>query len=218
MVYEQAFADLRDRLIALVDNPPYRFRDTLRAAAIAHSARRSSFFGVADAKIDAAEREMGIKFPGTLRTYFQRMGTEAGDLFRGSDRARLTDLLAFRLEANALVQACGADPLPETAIVFLFHQGYSFSYQLGVAYGAADTAPDDGPVFTYVEGDPAPRQAAPSLMAFLEAEVEQHEEVSRMFHEQGGYYLTISNGQVREQYPALSARPRPLDTADQFVD
>ena len=218
MVYEKACADLRDRMIALVDNPPYRFRNTTRAEAEAYQARRKDYRGNTPNEIDDAESSLGIRFPSALRTYFAMMGETAGDLFRGSERARLSDLREHRADADELLEDCSADRLPAEAVVFLFHQGYTFSYQLGAVTTSGKPAPEDGPVYIYVEGDDAPRQAAPSLLAYFEAQVAQHENVARGFREQGGYYLTVSGRQVREQFPALSERPRPLETADQFID
>ena len=218
MDYEQACADLRDRLIALVDNPPYRFRDTTRAEAEAYQARRRAFHGNTADEIDKTECLLGVRFPLSLRAYFGVMGEAAGDLFRGSDRARLSRLSSYHVDANSLFEECTGARLPDEAIVFFFHQGYTFSYQFGVLPTSGTPVPDDGPVFAYVEGKKVPQQASPGLIAYLEAEVAQQEDVCRRFHEQGGYYVTVQNGRLHERYPALSTRPRPLETPDQFVD
>jgi hypothetical protein len=68
----------------------------------------------------------------------------------------------LRAGAEDLLRRCGSrDTLPEPALVYLMHQGYYFVYVL------ADRASEDPPVFSYLEGDPAPVEKAESFSAWL---------------------------------------------------
>lgn len=96
------------------------------------------------------------------------------------------------------------ESLPPDAVVFLFHQGYTFAYL--IANGMFDS-----PVCRYTEGDPRASVIAPGFAAFLDAELQLAERVYAQEREQGGYYLTVDGGYVTRTYPSLSSGDRPLE-------
>jgi len=210
-----SLSDLSRRLIALAETPPFRFRDTPRAQARAYLQNRARIAGYDRDEIAAAEAALGLNLPQALAEFYRLMGRARAGLFAGSDLAPIEALADLTAELPHFVQA-GGPPIPKTYICFMTHQGY-------VAYAMPGTPPGaprapDAPVFALIEGEAAPRQAAASLAAYLDAEVRLMEEVHEMQRANGGYYLTLAEGRVRETHPALNDRPRPLDTEDAFLD
>ncbi len=204
--------DTCQRLVAMADDPPYRFLDTSRRDAESYQQRKKTFVGYSAAEVSAAEQRLGVEFPTVFRAYMESFGKAQGDLFRGSDLAGLDDLEDFKADAEELMREFGAEGrLLRNAVVFLFHQGYSF------AFISAD-GDFDSPVFWYVEGDKTWSQSAAGFAEFMDAQICIAEKNHREFHERGGYYVTIGEGDVTESYPALAKGDRPLDGVDSFKD
>ena len=199
-------ADWKRRLIALADNPPYVFRDTPDHLIEQHYRRLTTFVGYSDAEISEAEARLRVQFPVVFRTYLREMGKSPGDLFCGSELAGLADFEQFRRDAmELLAETDPALTLPAEAVVFLFHQGYTFMYVL--AEGGFDSPP-----MHWTETEREPREVAPTFAEMLDAELQLMESNNRASHEQGGYYLTLyPEGGSRQSYPALASGERPLD-------
>jgi hypothetical protein len=136
------------------------------------------------------------------------MGKSPGDLFRGSERAGIGDFEQFRTDALELMAETDSGlSLPHDAVVFLFHQGYTFVYLRAVGRF-------DGPILQYVETERESRQAAATFADMVDAELRLMESNDRNFREQGGYYLTLHpDGGTSQLHPALSSGERPLDQA-----
>jgi hypothetical protein len=204
--------NVRDRLVALANNPPYRFVDTSRHDADAYQQRKRTFVGYSEAEIAAAENRLGVLFPAVFREYLATFGKAAGDLFCGSDLAGIADFEQFKIDAEELLAESGLnEPLPKNAIVFLFHQGYTFLYFL--ADGAFDA-----PVYQYVEGDERAAEIGAGFARVIDSEIGLAEENSRNIQASGGYYVSVSNGSVTTTYPAPSSGKRALDGPDRFND
>lgn len=196
----------------MAEDPPYRFLRTPRREAEAFRRRKMTFAGYDTGEVEAAERALGVALPAVFRAYLQTIGRRRGDLFRGSDLADLGDFAAFKDDADALLHQSEADqPLPAGAVVFLFHQGYSFDFF--VAEGGFDS-----PVFRYVEGRKAFEPCAAGFADYIGAEIDLQEDVHRSLHRRGGYYVTIRDGTISESHPALGEGERPLDHPDRFAD
>lgn len=203
---------VRRRLAALAADRPYRFLGTARRDAEAYQSRKTAFLGWDAETVSAAERALRVDFPAVFRAYLLGLGRSGGDLFRGSDIAGPKDLARFRADAQALMHESGVrERLPANAVAFLFHQGYSFAFF--VAQGGFDS-----PVFAFVEGSRGCRPSADGFAAYLDGEVRAAEEAHRSFHRQGGYYVSIRDGMIKETFPARSKGDRPLDHADMFTD
>lgn len=199
------------RLVAMIDDRPFRFLDTTRRDAERYLAERKTFCGFSEEEIAAAEARLGGEFPRVFRTYLRRMGRAPGELFCGSDLAEVADLAEFREVALELFR--GSDvttSLPTNAAVFLLHQGYS------LAYVVADGS-EDGPVFTYAEGENAPRIGAPTFAAFVDGELTACEEGQRELRAAGGYYLRVEGSGGAIHFPARASGERPLDGPDRFA-
>lgn len=205
--------DARRRLTTMADDPPYRFLDTSRGDAQAYQQRKKTFLGHSNAELAAAETRLGVTFPAVFRGYLSELGKACGDLFCGSDLADLASFQQFRLDAEELLRDSNVQhQLPENAIVFLFHQGYSFAFI--VADGGLDC-----PVFQYVEGDEHWSQATAEFAEFVDLEIRLAEQNHHNFHDQGGYYVSIdSDGYASQIYPALADGKPPLDGPDRFTD
>jgi hypothetical protein len=200
------FDDVRNRLTAMADDPPFRFVDTPGRDAEGYLQRMRTFLGYPEEEIARAEQRLGVIFPSVFRQFLLLMGRQRGELLVGSDVAGLEDFEEFRAEAIQLMAESGADvSLPANAVVFLFHQGYSFAFL--IADGMFDSA-----VHQYAEGDHQASVVAPGFAPFLDAELNLAEQVHRQAHEQGGYYLTVAGKSVTRTYPALNSGDRPLET------
>jgi len=197
--------DVCKRLTAMADDPPFRFVDTPERDAEAYLKRLKTFAGYSEPEVARAEQRLGVVFPTVFRTFLLSMGRDRGELLAGSDLAGVEGFEKFRANAIELMSKSRADEsLPPNAVVFLFHQGYSFAYL--IADGAFDSA-----VHHYTERDRGPSVVAPGFAAFLDAELRLAEQVHRQSHEHGGYYLTIDGGYVTQTHPALNSGDRPLD-------
>lgn len=178
-------------MIALADNPDYVFRETPQDLIDAHYRQLTIFSGYAESEVASAEERFGFRFPLVFRQYLLEMGKSCGDLFRGSDLAGIEGWESFRDDANALIAE--VEPgliLPSDAAVFLFHQGYNFSYFL--ASGGFDAS-----VMNWMEGEREPRQISESFAGMVDAELRLMEEVNRKSRERGGHYRTVhADGRV----------------------
>jgi hypothetical protein len=199
-------AGWKRRLIALADTPEYVYRNTPQHLIEQNYRRLTTFVGYSEAEVAAAEAQLGVQFPTVFRQYLLEMAKSPGDLFGGGDLAGLAELEQFR--AAALDLMAETDPaliLPPEAVVFLFHQGYTFLYVL--ACGGFD-----GPPMQWIEAESEPRPVAPAFADMVDAELQLMERNSRAFRERGGYYKTLyPGGGSSMRFPALDSGERPLD-------
>lgn len=196
---------IRKRLIAIANNPPYRYIDTSAKDRAAYETRKRSFTGYADEEIVAVETSLGVRFPAVYRAYLRIMGITHGDLFRGSNVASINDYKEHRTFAQDLIEEEDVDwQLDDKAVVFLEHQGYTFYYF--IADGGFDSA-----IFQYVEGDEAAEQCSSGFAEMIDAEVTLAEQNNQRSHESGGYFLTVQDGYVSESHPARASGIRPID-------
>lgn len=199
----------KQRLIKLADHPEYVFRDTPQNLIDAHYNRLTNFVGYTEADVVAAEGELRGHFPTVFRQYLLEMAKSPGNLFCGSELAGISDFAQFR--AGALELLAETDPaltLPSSAAVFLFHQGYTFTYIL--AEGGFD-----GPPMYWMEAEREPHQVASTFAEMIDAELRLMENNNRTFREQGGYYLTLHpDGGASQTHPARASSERPLDHAE----
>jgi SMI1-KNR4 cell-wall len=112
-------------------------------------------------EVEALERQLGVVFPEAYKAFLLILGRDGGPDFVGSD-CTIGEVPTLREGAERLLRAQGSPfRLPEQAVVFLMHQGYSFLFFV------ADGTVEDPPVFAYLEGDPGPIQKAESFSAWL---------------------------------------------------
>ena len=201
-------AEWKRRLTAMAEEPPYVFRDTPPQLVEAHRRRLTTFAGYSESEVAEAEARLGVRFPAVYRAFLREMAKSPGELFRGSDLAGVGDFERFR--EDALVMLSDLDPppsLPREAVVFLWHQGYTFIFLL--AGGGFDAPP-----MQWMEDHPEPRQVAPAFAAMVDAELGMMERGRAELRARGGYYLTLRpDGGSTETYPAPASGERPLDAA-----
>src|SRR6266849_2554453 len=92
-------SDVQRRLIALADDPPYRFVRTSEKLAKAYQQRLKTFVGYSEPEVTRVEQKMGVRVPTVFRTYLLSMGKSSADLFRGSQVAGIGDFEQFRKHA-----------------------------------------------------------------------------------------------------------------------
>lgn len=200
---------IQQRLIAIADNPPYRYVNTSANDRAAHEAQRRSFTGYSNQAIAKVESSLGIRFPTVFRAYLRLMGVTHGDLFRGSNVASIDGFNEHREFAEELMEENSVTwSLEDNAVVFIEHQGYTFCYF--IADGGFDSA-----IHQYVEGEESAKQCSASFAEMISAEVDLAERVNRDFRNAGGYFLTVQGGRVSENHPARASGIRPLDLQDE---
>lgn len=211
MVDAATFIDgIRQKLLAMAEDPPYRFQGTQREDAARYRQRSTTFNGYPEAEVRRAEEHLGVRFPSVFRAYLLLMGRALGDLFRGSDRTPLEELESAQAAARRLLaEHEEAGPLPSNAVILLFHQGYTFTYLLAAGgYGS--------PVFQYVEGEQAPKRVAPGFADLLTEKVGLMEEVHHKEHASGGHWVKVwPDGGVTQMH---GGERRALDGPDEFVE
>ena len=200
------FEEWQERLGAVAHRAPYVFVDTPQKLIDDHFRELTRFEGYEESGIVRCEQELDVRFPAAYRDFLLCMGKASGDLLCGSDQAGLEDLEDFRKQALELIEESGSTfRLPDDAVVWLFHQGYQFTY-------FRCNAPRDTPQMLWSEGEDEPMELAASFIEFVEARLEALEAGHRHMHERGGYYLTLyADGGGKQHYPALDSGDRPLD-------
>jgi hypothetical protein len=112
-------------------------------------------------EVEALGRQLGVVLPAAYQAFLLILGRDGGPEFIGSD-CTVRHVPALQRGAVELLRRGGSPAiLPEKAVVFLMHQGYSFFHFV------ADGKADDPPVFRYCEGEPAPSCVAASFSAWL---------------------------------------------------
>ena len=204
--------EIVSRLVRLLQERPFRFVDTTREDARAYLARQSSLMGMLGREVNALQK-LNTKFPRVFTAFLKQLGRERGELFAGSDFDPYR-MREYKRQAEEMLRRAGVKSfLGPRSVVFMFHQGYTFSY-----FEGGDPSQFDSPVYQYVEGEKAPRRVAAGFAELLDAEVSLMEENNRMERESGGYFITVRGGFTRRVYPAMDEGARPLDTEDQFIE
>jgi len=195
-------AEVKRRLVKMADDPPYVFCDTPAELIEQEYRRLTNFLGYSEAEVCGAEERLGGRLPEVFRTYLREMGRSPGELFCGSDLVGIGEFEDFRADALVLIakKDRGAS-LPPEAVVFLFHQGYTFLFLRAVGGF-------DGPVFQYMERETELRETNATFAGLIEAELTLMERVERASHENGGYYrILYPEGGGSE----IHSGDRPLD-------
>jgi hypothetical protein len=198
-------ADWKRRLIAMADNPPYVFRDTPQLLIDRFQRRLTTFDGYSEQEVAAAESRLGVQFPQVFRTYLKEMGKSRGELYSQSFMAGINEFEQFRTDALSLIAE--TDPnlsLPSDAVVFLLYYGNTYVYFRAV--GGFEV-----PTLQWIEPHRKMTQVAPTFALMVDGELQKMQRNQQVFHEQGGFYLTLHpDGGATQTYPALAKGERPL--------
>jgi len=201
---------VKDRLIALVDNRPFVFRDTTIEDAEAYLNSKKTFEGLEEEQVSLLEFELGVEFPTLFRTFLRELGLSCGLVFTGSD-CNPKDYPSFLETAADLIAQSGLELfLTDKSVVFLLHQGYTFLYFESLT--GYDTA-----VFQYTESDSGPKEISSSFAELVDSELCLWEDLNRSWRDCGGYYITIDGDVCREIHPTVASGERPLDIGDLFL-
>lgn len=201
-------SEWKRRLIALADSPDHVFRDTPAELIEQHYQKLTTFVGFSEAEVAAVEGRLSIRFPSVFRCFLLEMGRSPGSLFCGSDLADITEFEQFRTDASAMLS--DTDPaceLPDNAVVFLFHQGYT-CLSIDACGGI------ESPILQWTETEPEPVPVADAFAELIDAELRLKEEHNRRSREMGGCFLTLHAGGGQSiEYPSTGSGERPLDSA-----
>ena len=128
-------------------------------------ADEDSIQGCTSAEIERIESELGVELPPCYKDFLLAMGRSAGEFMVGTDYS-IDKLPKFRTWAEHCMASNKVTfRLPQAAVVFASHQGYSF------LYFDADGGLDP-PVLMYTEAQPGLTQIATSFSEWLKMAVE----------------------------------------------
>jgi len=206
------YSEYKGRLIRLVDNRNYYFKDTLRKDAQKYLKNRKRFAGLKDKEIRAIEKRLEYKFPKDFRVYLSEFGANCGELFS----------LGYDIDPNKIVkyQKWGRRLLKENkiknfldddTIIFEFHQGYAFGCFKPNKRGKVK-------IYYYVEGDKKLTKWFKNFRAMLENEVMKLEQNHKESSQSNGHFITIKDGYVMRQFGAQNDNLIPKEIGDRFID
>src|SRR4051794_9900836 len=72
-------SDVKSRLVAMANDPPYVYRNTPRDLIEQEQRRLTTFVGFTEAEVAGAEARLGVRFPTVFRTFLLEMGKSPGD-------------------------------------------------------------------------------------------------------------------------------------------
>lgn len=203
--------ELIKRLVILIQDRPFRFKDTRKVDAVHYLKQLTTFEGLFEEEINTLETSLQVNFSTVFRNYLHSLGKARGDLFKGSE-VNPQQYEEYRRWAETLLQENGIPSfLTDTTVVFLFHQGYHFNY-----FEAADMF--DVPVYSYTEGNTSPKKIAATFSEFLDAEIQRMEHLNQTLRLSGGYFLTVNQQGIKQAFPARNDPIQPLDHDDHFID
>lgn len=199
------------RLVILIQDRPFRFKDTRKADAVHYLKQLTTVEGLSEEEISTLQTSLQVSFPTVFRGYLQSLGKVHGDLFKGSE-VNPKRYKEYEQWAKTLLQENSVPSfLTDTTVVFLFHQGYSFNY-----FEAADMF--DVPVYSYTEGNTSPKKIADTFSEFLDTEIQRMEHINQTLHLSGGYFLTVNQQGIKQAFPARNEPIQPLEHDDHFID
>jgi hypothetical protein len=201
---ESIVAGWKRRLVALANAPDYMIADAPAGLVDEHYRSLTNFRGYPEADVADAESRLGVTFPEVFRVFLREMGQSRGDLFRGSDIAVINEFEEFRVAAMELLAE--TDPslaLPPDAVVFMFHQGYTFMYL--VARGGFDSPP-----FQWIGTHLEPDQVAAGFAELVDDELGRMEVVRAQMLRRGGYLMSLHQDGVTLTFPRRERKRRPL--------
>jgi hypothetical protein len=193
--YDEYMIALQRRLKALAAAPPYVWVNTDPERVEEYARVETDFGGYSEDDIAAIEKECALPLPSAFRAYLRAFCVRPGRLLKGSDLARRGMFASFRANAEIISDRT----LPDEAIVFLIHQGYSFDYFLA-------TREEDPAVrrFDPTKGD---RVFARSFTAYLEKDVAFSEQLRDEQHRNGGSFAQILSDLTLATVSRGNARP-----------
>ncbi len=207
------FEEVKQRIIFLRNNRPFRFLNTSRRNAARWLDEMTWFEGFSENEVAQLESTLKVKFPIFFKLFLGEFGKSLHTFipFRGLDVGS-GDYLSRYQEAQDLLEECEvASFLTPDTVVFWFRQGYSFNYFIAKEVF-------DVPILQYVECDETPREVFGSFAEFLEAHLRYAEEGYQQSIEGGGHFLTVSDVGYSISRPAKNRNQRPLDFEDRFID
>ncbi len=215
---QEIIQETQNRLVALVNDRPFRFMDTLREEADSYVSSMKTFVGYTEDEILATERQLQFRFPAVFRAFLAGIGRHQGGLFRGSEMAMLPLGEGFRKKALQIVPASFQYELSsEKNVIFLIDPGDAFLYFK--VDGTGDSPRLDAPVYQARAGSRKSRQIASSFAQLLNKELLSAESSHRSIKDKGGYFLIVNGRSITIEYPAChNDGIRPLDCDDRFLE
>lgn len=140
-------------------------------------ATNANLQGCSASEIGSIEAASKVALPPAYKEFLRTIGKNAGEFLTGED-VFYPDILDLRQAADELlVESRAGFALPETAFVFLMHQGYQFMF-----FDAAGGG-DDPAIFHYVEKQAKPAEVFSHFSEWLKAVLDDEIEISKSMQE-----------------------------------
>ena len=202
---------IKTRLINIVDNRPYVFKDTKRKSAEEYLTRRKQFLGMSYTEIQTLEHQLSLSLPLIFKAYLRVMGRKQGLLFWGSE-SNPDAFMEYRIWAEEIIQEDQISSfLNPKSVIFMFHQGFAFRY-FEVTSPRTDT-----PVWKYLQHHGGLQFESQSFKDYIESEISRSEGLNNKERDKGGYYLIVGDkGGYRSEFPKTN-NEIPLLIGDRFI-
>lgn len=203
---------IKSRLINLIDNRVFYFKDTKKEIAKKYLDDLRTFEGISDSDVIKLEIECRGRFPRSFKKFLKEMGASCGQLFYGCDlcpvntsQERMKALAEEILEEEGIVNF-----IKPSDFIFCFFQGLSFYYIQ--AEGERNSA-----VYIYEEGAESPEKVTDSFEDFLEKQVTEMEKKYTIYKNTGGYSLTLSEDGYMSMMFGGEVNSSPFESRDELI-
>ncbi|UZR99995.1 SMI1/KNR4 family protein [Chondrinema litorale] len=205
------YEEIKNRLVKVVDNRNYFFKNTTKQLAEQFLSRRQDFRGMSDSEISNLVSELGKNLPDDFKQYLKEFGKNCGELFCLGQDQTIEKIIEYQEWAVELFEESGIENfLGKDDLVFNFHQGYVFLF--------FKKEKNDYSIYEYLEGDKEPIKRFDSFNDLLIAELNHIEESNKIGQNGGGCFITVfENGITQREYPTLSSGIIPREVGDQFI-
>ena len=203
---------IKSRLIHLIDNRAFYFKDTKKEVAERYLNELKNFKGISESERVKLEIQCRGRFPRSFKKFLKEMGASCGQLFYGCDLCPgNTSQEEMRIMAESLFEDQEVESfLQPSDFIFVFYQGISFYYIQ--AEGERNSA-----VYLYDEDNLKPVKEADSFDEFLEKKVVQLEAKHLEYVNSGGYSLTLSEEGYMSMMFGGADYSSPFATRDEFL-
>lgn len=202
---------IKKRLIQLVDNRSYFFKNATKNNAEKYLASKTNFRGLSDAEINDLMENLNYQFPLEFIEYLKVFGKQCGELFNSGYEINPQEFDEYQEWATEIIEDSKISSfLDDNTFVFHFHQGYVFMYfkKEGKDYS----------VYEYLEFKDKPVKLFGSFNELLLSEVEMIEEGSKKRKKEDGIFITIhDDGRIVKEYSKYPKGFTPREVGDIFI-
>ena len=203
---------VQQQLGTLVDERNYYFKNTSQKDALAYLEDRKKTEGLSDSEIEALEKKLKINFPSDFKIYLSKFGKNSSDLFNGGQDIIPEKFSDYQYWGKELLKESRVESVNlDSIFVFTFHQRETFHF-----FEFGDQG--DLHISTYTKGDLASKIVYHSFQEMLRADISKLLRDNDEGKDSDGYFVIISDDQIKFQYPSKNSGEIPRVIGDSFID